>query len=202
MIPNFSYTRARSLDEAIRYLSLDGARVHAGGTDLLGCLRDHVLDATTVVSIAGLKELKGIGPTPAGGLRIGSLTTIAEIASHPIIRSKYRALSMAAAEVASPQLRNQGTIGGNLCQKPRCWYYRGEFHCLRKGGDTCYAVEGENLYHCIFGGENCFIVHPSDTAAALVALQATVVIAGPNGRGKFSRTAIRGLHARDRARIR
>jgi xanthine dehydrogenase YagS FAD-binding subunit len=182
MIPNFSYTRARSLDEAIRYLSLDGARVHAGGTDLLGCLRDHVLDATTVVSIAGLKELKGIGPTPAGGLRIGSLTTIAEIARHPIIRSKYRALSMAAAEVASPQLRNQGTIGGNLCQKPRCWYYRGEFHCLRKGGDTCYAVEGENLYHCIFGGENCFIVHPSDTAAALVALQATVVIAGPNGR--------------------
>jgi xanthine dehydrogenase YagS FAD-binding subunit len=181
MIPNFSYTRAKSVDEAIRYLSLDGARAHAGGTDLLGCLRDHVLDATTVVSIAGLKELKGIGPTPAGGLRIGSLTTIAEIASHPIIRSKYRALSMAAAEVASPQLRNQGTIGGNLCQKPRCWYYRGEFHCLRKGGDQCYAVEGENLYHCIFGGENCFIVHPSDTASALAALQASVVIAGPNG---------------------
>jgi xanthine dehydrogenase YagS FAD-binding subunit len=182
MVPNFSYIRPRSLDEAIRYLSLDGARAHAGGTDLLGCLRDHVFSVSTIVSIAGLKELRGIATTPAGGLRIGSLTTIAEIVRHPVIRSNYRALSMAAAEVASPQLRNQGTIGGNLCQKPRCWYYRGEFHCLRKGGDLCYAVEGENPYHCIFGGENCFIVHPSDTAAALVALKAGVTIAGPNGR--------------------
>jgi xanthine dehydrogenase YagS FAD-binding subunit len=182
MLPSFSYIRARSIDEAIRYLSLDGARAHAGGTDLLGCLRDRVFDVTTVVSIAGLKELRGIRETPAGGLRIGSLTTIAEVAHNPVIRSKYRALSMAASEVASPQLRYQGTIGGNLCQKPRCWYYRGEFHCLRKGGDQCYAVKGENPYHCIFGGENCFIVHPSDTAPALVALQASVTIAGPNGR--------------------
>jgi len=182
MIPSFSYIQARSIDEAIRYLSLDGARPHAGGTDLLGCLRNRVFEAATVVSISGLKELKGIAATPDRGLRIGSLTTIAEVARHPVIASKYRALSMAAAEVASPQLRNQGTIGGNLCQKPRCWYYRGEFHCLRKGGDKCYAVEGENLYHCIFGGENCFIVHPSDTAPALVALQASVTIAGPNGR--------------------
>jgi xanthine dehydrogenase YagS FAD-binding subunit len=182
MVPSFSYIQARSLDEAIRYLSLDGARAHAGGTDLLGCLRDRVFDVTTVVSIAGLKGLKGIGATPAGGIRIGSMTTIAEVARDPVIRSKYRALSMAASEVGSPQLRNQGTIGGNLCQKPRCWYYRGEFHCLRKGGDQCYAVEGENPYHCIFGGENCFIVHPSDTAPALVALQANVTIAGPKGR--------------------
>ena len=182
MLPSFSYIRPRSLDEAVRYLSLAGARAHAGGTDFLGCLRDGVFDVTTVVSIAGLKELRGIGATPAGGLRIGSLTTIAEVARHPVIGAKYLALSMAAAEVASPQLRNQGTIGGNLCQKPRCWYYRGEFHCLRKGGDKCYAVEGENLYHCIFGGENCFIVHPSDTASALVALQASVLIVGPNGR--------------------
>jgi xanthine dehydrogenase YagS FAD-binding subunit len=186
MVPSFSYIRARSLDEAIDHLAMDGARPHAGGTDLLGCLRDRVFDVTTVVSIAGLKELRGIEATPAGGLRIGSLTTIAEIARHPVIRSNYRALSMAASEVASPQLRNQGTIGGNLCQKPRCWYYRGEFHCLRKGGDQCYAVEGENAYHCILGGDNCFIVHPSDTAPALVALQAGVVIAGPNGRRKVS----------------
>jgi xanthine dehydrogenase YagS FAD-binding subunit len=182
MIPSFSYIRARSLNEAIRYLSLQGARTHAGGTDLLGCLRDGVFGATTVVSIAGLSELRGIVTTPEAGLRIGSLTTLAEVARNPIVRSKYRALSMAASEVASPQLRHQGTIGGNLCQKPRCWYYRGEFHCLRKGGDLCYAVEGENLYHCIFGGKNCFIVHPSDTAPALVALQASVAIAGPNGR--------------------
>ena len=182
MIPSFSYLRARTVDEAVRYLSLDGARAHAGGTDLLGCLREHIFDVTTVVSIAGLKELTGIEKTPAGGLRIGSLTTIADVARHPVIKSKYRALSMAAAEVASPQLRHQGTIGGNLCQKPRCWYYRGEFHCLRKGGDQCFAVDGENAYHCIFGGENCFIVHPTDTAPALVALQASVTIAGPNDR--------------------
>jgi xanthine dehydrogenase YagS FAD-binding subunit len=182
MVPSFSYVRVRSVDEAVEYLSLEGAMVHAGGTDLLGCLRDRVFDVTTVVSIAGLTELHGIAETAGGGLSIGSLTTIAEIARHPVIRSKYRALSMAAAEVASPQLRNQGTIGGNLCQKPRCWYYRGEFHCLRKGGDRCYAVEGENAYHCILGGDNCFIVHPSDTAPALVALQANVVIAGPQGR--------------------
>jgi xanthine dehydrogenase YagS FAD-binding subunit len=182
MIPSFSYIRARSVDEAVRYLSLDGTRVHAGGTDLLGCLRERIFEVTTVVSIAGLKELTDIEETPAGGLRIGSLTTITEIARNPIIKSKYQALSMAAAEVASPQLRNQGTIGGNLCQKPRCWYYRGEFDCLRKGGDQCFAVEGENAYHCILGGENCFIVHPSDTAPALVALQASVTIAGPNGR--------------------
>jgi len=181
MVPPFSYLRARSLDEAVRYLSQEGARAHAGGTDLLGCLRERIFDVTTVVSIAGLRELRGIAATPAGGLRIGSLTTIAEIARHPVIQSKYRALSAAAGEVASPQLRNQGTIGGNLCQKPRCWYYRGEFHCLRKGGDQCYAVEGENAYHCIFGGENCFIVHPSDTAPALVALGASVRIAGPKG---------------------
>jgi len=182
MVPSFSYIRPDSLAEAIAYLALEGARVHAGGTDLLGCLRDRVFGVSTVVSIAGIKELKGIAATPAGGLRIGSLTTIAEVARHPVIRSKYPTLSMAAAEVASPQLRNQGTIGGNLCQKPRCWYYRGEFNCLRKGGDRCYAVEGQNAYHCIFGGDNCFIVHPSDTAPALVALQASVVIAGPNGR--------------------
>ncbi len=182
MVPRFSYLRARSLDEALRYLSLDGARAHAGGTDLLGCLRERIFDATTVVSIAGLMELRGVAATPAGGLRIGALTTISEIARHPVIQSKYRALSMAANEVASPQLRNQGTIGGNLCQKPRCWYYRGEFHCLRKGGDQCYAVGGENAYHCILGGESCFIVHPSDTAPALVALQASVTIVGPNGR--------------------
>jgi xanthine dehydrogenase YagS FAD-binding subunit len=83
--------------------------------------------------------------------------------------------------VASPQLRNQGTIAGNICQKPRCWYYRGEFNCFRKGGDRCYAVAGENAYHCIFGGGPCFIVHPSDTAPALAAFGASIRIAGPKG---------------------
>jgi len=186
MLPNFSYIRAMTLEEAVRFGSEEGVRVHAGGTDLIGCLRDKVFKASTVVSISGLKELTGIQPTPAGGLRIGALTTIAEVSRNPIIRSGYPVLSMAASEVASPQLRRQGTLGGNICQKPRCWYYRGEFHCLRKGGDRCYAVEGENAYHCIFGGHDCYIVHPSDTAPALVALQASVTIAGPGGKRRVA----------------
>jgi xanthine dehydrogenase YagS FAD-binding subunit len=181
-MPNFSYVRIRSLKEATEHLSSDGARVHAGGTDLLGCLRDNVFGATKVVSISGLKNLRGIEETKEGGLRIGALTTITEIADSEKVRDHYPALAKAASEVASPQLRNQGTIGGNLCQKPRCWYYRGEFHCLRKGGPTCYAYQGVNQFHCIFGsGGICYITHPSDTAPALVAYQATLRILGPRG---------------------
>jgi xanthine dehydrogenase YagS FAD-binding subunit len=186
MISGFSYLRAKSIKDAVSGLSKGNARVHAGGTDLIGCLRDHVFTTDTVVSISGLKELKGIRETPGGGLSIGALTTITEISESRIIRERYLALAQAAAEVASPQLRNQGTIGGNLCQKPRCWYYRGEFYCLRKGGDRCYAVAGENHYHCIFGGDGCYIVHPSDTAPALVAYRATVDIVGPAGMRKVS----------------
>ena len=181
MLPKFNYVRARSLDEALTTLSAEGARVHAGGSDLLGCLRDEVFDCDTVVSISAISSLRGITTTRDGGVRIGALTKIAEVAADPLIRDRYRVLAMAASEVASPQLRNQGTIGGNLCQKPRCWYYRGEFHCLRKGGNTCYALAGESQFHCILGGYGCYIVHPSDTAPALVALQATVHIAGPRG---------------------
>jgi xanthine dehydrogenase YagS FAD-binding subunit len=107
--------------------------------------------------------------------------TLAEVAESEAVRRRYRALAEAAASVASPQLRHQGTLGGNLCQKPRCWYYRGDFHCLRKGGEVCFAATGDNRYHCLFGGEGCFIVHPSDTAPALVALNALVRIEGPAG---------------------
>jgi len=184
MIAGFSYIRAKSVNEAISGLSQGNARLHAGGTDLLGCLRDQVFTTDMIVSISGLKELKGIRETPEGDLRIGALTTITEISESRIIRERYPALAQAASEVSSPQLRNQGTLGGNLCQKPRCWYYRGEFHCLRKGGEKCYAVAGENHYHCIFGGDRCYIVHPSDTAPALTAHKATVHIAGPAGQRK------------------
>ncbi len=181
MIPNFTYVRPGTLGEAVKRAAKKGSRVHAGGTDLLGCLRDGVFGADTVVAIGGLHDLRGLRETEGGGLRLGALTTIAEVAAHPAVRARYAVLSDAAGAVASPQLRNQGTIGGNLCQKPRCWYYRGEFHCLRKGGDTCYAYDGENQFHCIFGGDMCYIVHPSDTAPALVALGAEVRIAGPGG---------------------
>jgi xanthine dehydrogenase YagS FAD-binding subunit len=181
MVPNFRYVQAKSVKEAVKHLADPGARVHAGGTDLLGCLRDHVFGAEKVVSISRIKGLQGIRKTAEGGVRIGALTTITEVAESPLINRLYPGLAQGAAEVASPQLRNQGTLGGNLCQKPRCWYYRGDFHCLRKGGDQCYAVNGENQFHCIFGGDLCFIVHPSDTAPPLVALEASVKTNGPGG---------------------
>lgn len=180
MLPNFTHVRPNSVAEAVRQLASPGARVHAGGTDLLGCLRDGVLQADKVVSLAAIKALRGI-TAAATGIRIGALTTISEVASHEPFRKDYAALAQAASEVASPQLRNQGTIGGNICQRPRCWYFRGDFNCLRKGGDTCFAVQGENRNHCIFGGSGCYIVHPSDTAPALVALGARVRISGPAG---------------------
>ena len=181
MLNRFSYVRPKSLEEAIKHLFSDGALVHAGGTDLLGCLRDHVFDVKKLVSLGSMKTLRGIRKGSRGGLRIGALTTITEVAAHPEIRKNYAALAQAASVVASPQLRNQGTLGGNICQKPRCWYYRGDFHCLRKGGEECFAVGGENAFHCIFGGESCYIVHPSDTAPALAALGARVHIRGPKG---------------------
>jgi len=179
MLPGFTYVRAKSVADGVRQLTAPGTRLHAGGTDLLGCLRDGVFKAEKLVSVSGLADLRGIAPNPAGGLRIGALTTHAQIMADKTIAEHYRALAQASAAVGSPQLRDQGTLGGNLCQRPRCWYFRGEFHCLRKGGDHCFAEGGENQYHAIFGGDRCYIVHPSDTAPALIALGAKVRIAGP-----------------------
>jgi len=181
MLPNFSYVRARSLNEAIRALAAPGARLHAGGTDLLGCLRDGSVQADKIVSVSGIGALRGVTAPATGGLRIGALTTLAEVASNKQVAERYPALAQAAGAAASPQLRNQGTLGGNVCQRPRCWYFRGSFHCRRKGGDTCFALQGENQYHAILGGNACYMVHPSDTAVALVALGAHARIAGPGG---------------------
>jgi xanthine dehydrogenase YagS FAD-binding subunit len=178
MLGNFSYKRTTSIQQAVQASTRPGARVLAGGTDLLGCIRDRVLPADTLISLNGIKELRGIRATSDGGLRVGALVTLTEVAEHKQIASSHPVLAQAAASAASPQLRNQGTLGGNLCQRPRCWYYRGDFQCLRKGGEVCFAASGENQHHCIFGGAPCFIVHPSDTAPALVALGAKVSIAG------------------------
>lgn len=190
MLPAFDFRRAADLDQAIALLQADGSRLHAGGTDLLGCLQDGVFGAERLVSISGLDGLRRV-QSDKGGLRIGALVTIAEVAEQPQIASRYPGLAQAAAAVASPQLRNQGTLGGNLCQKPRCWYYRGEFDCLRKGGRTCFAHAGDNRFHCILGGRGCVIVHPSDTAPALIALDARVRIQGPKG---SRRIAVADLH--------
>ncbi len=182
MLQKFAYKKAGTVQEAVALSVAPGAHLLAGGSDLLGCLRDGVFPATTVVSLSSITELKGIAPRPGGGLRIGALTTIAEIAANHQISDGYQALAEAAGSVASPQLRNQGTLGGNLCQRPRCWYFRGDFACRRKGGDTCFAEAGENQHHAIFGWDRCYMVHPSDAATALVALGARAVIAGQKGR--------------------
>ncbi len=181
MMQSFAYIRATSKKEALEHLAGEGARVHAGGTDLLGCLRDQVFAAGKLVSISRLGELRGIRELADGALALGALTTISEVPQSPLVRERYPGLAQAAGDVASPQLRNQATLGGNLCQRPRCWYYRGDFQCAKKGGDLCYAVDGENRYHAIFGGGPCYIVHPSDTAPRLVALGALVRISGPRG---------------------
>ncbi len=180
MLPKFSYVRPDKLAQAVKHLETDKAVIHAGGTDLLGCLRERIMDGDLLVSLGGLKGLAGIKETADGGLSIGALTTITEVSENRLVRDKYPGLAQGAAEVASPQLRNQGTLGGNLCQKPRCWYFRGEFHCLRKGGGLCFAIKGENQFHAIFGHDKiCAITHPSDTAPVLVALNASVDVVGP-----------------------
>ncbi|MDZ7750105.1 MAG: FAD binding domain-containing protein [Gammaproteobacteria bacterium] len=187
----FAYVRPRSVAAAISSAADERAAIHAGGTDLLGCLRDGVYTVETVVSLADIEGLAGVRERKDGGLAIGAMTTITALAEDPTVAGRYPGLAQAAAAVASPQLRHQGTVGGNLCQKPRCWYYRGDFPCLRKGGYKCFAVNGENQHHAILGGAPCFIVHPSDLAPALMALDAAVIIDGPDG---TRRVAVADLH--------
>jgi xanthine dehydrogenase YagS FAD-binding subunit len=181
MLPDFSYVRPTTIRDVVEKLESGGARVHAGGTDLLGCLHDGALGTETLVSLSALDDLRGIRERSEGGIALGALTTITTVAESDLVQAHYPGLAQAASEVASPQLRNQGTIGGNLCQRPRCWYFRGDFHCAKKGGDKCFAIEGENRYHAIFGGDPCYIVHPSDTAPMLLALGASLRIVGPTG---------------------
>jgi len=181
VLTSFAYLKAASLDEAIAAATAPRCRVMAGGTDLLGCLRDDVLATERVVSLGGLDELRQFR-AGKDGLGLGALVSIDAIARHPDVLARYPVLAQAAAAVASPQLRNQGTLGGNLCQRPRCWYYRGGFPCVRRGGEFCSALDGQNHFHCVLGGDACVYVHPSDTAPALVALDARAELRGPRGR--------------------
>jgi xanthine dehydrogenase YagS FAD-binding subunit len=179
----FEYVEAQTLEEAVTLLSAtsDGVHAVAGGTDLLDEIKEGVAAPERLVSLARVPGLEGI--TEIGeGLTIGAMTTIADIAAHPIIRSRYTALAQAAAGLATPQIRNVGTLGGNLNRWPRCWYYRHPLtRCLKKGGDRCYALAGNSKYLCVTEGDRCYIVHPSDTAVALSALDARIEIAGPGG---------------------
>ena len=154
----------------------------AGGQDSLDWFKDRAKGPKAVVSLSRVESMHGIRET-TGGIEIGALTTLTEITESGIIINDYRLLSDAASKVASPQIRNVGTIGGNVCQDTRCWYYRAGIDCYRAGGTTCYAdtPEGMNREHCLFGADRCVAVSPSDTAPALVALDASMVIRNKDG---------------------
>ncbi|MFQ5903453.1 MAG: FAD binding domain-containing protein [Candidatus Binatia bacterium] len=188
---SFQFHQASTIKDALFQLREKGrqAKILAGGTDLLGEIKDGIISPGLLVSIRDIPGLDRIS-LGSGELRMGPLVSLHEIAAHPRIEKQFGALAQAASEVGSPQLRHMGTLGGNLCQRPRCWYYRGEQVCLKKGGKQCYAPTGQNKYHAILDGGPCFMVHPSDTAPALLALRARVKIAGLQGQrviplGKF-----------------
>ena len=176
---NFSYSRPSTLRDAASQLGKEHNKVMliAGGTDVLGEIKDHLRAPERLVPIRHLKELQGIRPSRTG-LRIGAATMLAEIAESDAIRQQAPLLAMAAGKIGTPQIRNMGTIGGNLCQRPRCWYYRNNYPCFKHGGTTCFSAAGENDFNAILEGGPSFIVHPSDSAPALVALGASVRIAG------------------------
>lgn len=183
----FEYVRASSVAEAADLLGTqrDTAKLLAGGTDLLGEMKDYITSPARLISLRAVPGLNKIEFDSKKGAKIGALVTLSELAAHKGIGSAYGVLVQAIGFTAMPQIRNMATIGGNLSQRPRCWYYRDEETlCLKKGGTKCYAVEGENQYHAILGGGPCYIVHPSDPAPALMALGASVVITN----GKQERT--------------
>jgi xanthine dehydrogenase YagS FAD-binding subunit len=161
----------------------DAVILKAGGVDLLDLMKEGLLTPRRVVNLHPIAELARIEEDPDGSVRIGAMVTLAQLAEHPLIRTRYRALAEAAGNSASPQIRQMATIGGNLLQRPRCWYFRSLYHhCVRKGGETCYAFAGENQYHAIFGHDGCAIVHPSTSATALVAFDARIELASAQGK--------------------
>ena len=184
VMPVFELYQPASIDDAIKLLDKHGAdaMVLAGGLDSMDWLKDRLRKPKAVVDLGTIKELRGIKEVN-GGLEIGAMTPLTEVVKHPMVREKFSLLMEAAELVASPQIRNQGTIGGNVSQDTRCWYYRGGWTCYRAGGNICYAdtPTAINREHAIFDADRCVAVNPSDTAPALLALDAQMVIRGPKG---------------------
>jgi xanthine dehydrogenase YagS FAD-binding subunit len=179
----FELARVTSPAQAREILAQKAGSVFkAGGIDLLDHLKEHLLEPPRVVDLKSIPGLDKIAAERDGALRIGALATLARVAGHEAVRRTHPALARACGEAASPQVRNVATIGGNLLQRPRCWYYRLEsYKCVKKGGDVCYAIAGENRYNVIFGGGPAYPTHPSNAAVPLVAYGASFVIDGPGG---------------------
>ena len=184
VMPAFELLQPSSIADAQKLLEHHGrdAWVLAGGMDSFDWLKDRIKKPKVVVDLSGIAELKGIRAT-SDGIEIGAMTTLTGVVQHPLVSEKYKLLAESAELVASPQIRNQGTIGGNVSQDARCWYYRAGWPCYRAGGNICYAdtPEGRNREHAILHAERCVAVNPSDTAPALIALDAKFVIRTPKG---------------------
>jgi xanthine dehydrogenase YagS FAD-binding subunit len=184
VMPAFELFQPSSVANARKLLEQHGRDgwVLAGGLDSFDWLKDRIKKPKAVIDLSGIAELRGVRTT-GDGIEIGAMTTLTEVVQHPVIREKYSLLAQAAELVASPQIRNQGTIGGNVSQDARCWYYRGGWPCYRAGGNICYAdtPEGRNREHAILHADRCVAVNPSDSAPALIALAAKFVIGTQKG---------------------
>ena len=186
----FEWTNPTTINEAVKMLQTaapsadidEAPRPIAGGQDLLTTMKDYTSRPARLVNLKHIRGLNRI-TLNARGLTIGALVTLTELEEHAGVRKSFPGLAEAARSIATPQIRNLGTVGGNLCQRPRCWYFRlEEVVCLKKGGEECYAASGENKYHAIIGGGPSFIVHPSDLAPMLVALGAQLTVSGATGK--------------------
>src|SRR5689334_21522561 len=184
VMPAFQLFQPTSVADAQKLLEQHGqdAWVLAGGMDSFDWLKDRIKKPKAVVDLSGIEELRGIRTT-SDGIEIGAMTTLTEVVRNPIVKEKYGLLAQAAELVASPQIRNQGTLGGNVSQDARCWYYRAGWPCYRAGGNICYADTpvGRNREHAILHAERCVVVNPSDSAPALIALDAMFVVQTPKG---------------------
>ena len=186
---SFEWTNPTTINEAVKLLSASGGgdideapRPIAGGQDLLTTMKDYTSRPARLVNLKHIRGLDRI-TLNARGLTIGALVTLSELEEHAGVRKSFPGLAEAAHSIATPQIRNLGTVGGNLCQRPRCWYFRlEEIICLKKGGSECYAAKGENKYNAILGGGPSYIVHPSDLAPMLLALGARVTVSGAAGK--------------------
>jgi xanthine dehydrogenase YagS FAD-binding subunit len=184
MMPAFELLQPTTVDDAVGLLDRYGADalVMAGGLDNFDWLKDRIRKPRYVVDLSGVEGLRGV-KAAGDGVEIGAMTTLTEVVRHELVRDRYRLLSEGAEAAASPQIRNQGTIGGNVSQDARCWYYRAGWSCYRAGGNVCYAdtPTAINREHAIFGADRCVAVNPSDTAPALIALDAKMVIRSAGG---------------------